>query len=331
MRRLLRAIPIAALVLSSSFAFAQTTGEIIGRVADEQGGGLPGVTVEARSAALQGVRAAISDATGTFRLVQLPPGAYKVTAVLAGFTRGEQTVTVALAKSSNVDHAPAPGRAGRDHRDEPRRRTSTRRRRRSAATSTTAQIRSLPTGRNYSAVVLVAPGVTTQASNSNTFAGTIAIYGSSGLENSYHPRRRRHDRRRVRLAGQGPELRVHPGGRGQGRRLPGGVRPRDRRHRQRHHEVRRQRVPRRRLRLLQRRRYQAANKHPDENLYGTNQGFSRYDGGIDVGGYAWKDRIWFFGAYDRVQGKVTNQLTSGPAGRRARQQPDRPQPRAPAS
>ena len=66
-------------------------------------------------------------------------------------------------------------------------------------------------------------------------------------------RRRQHHRQRVRLPGQGAELRVHPGGRRQERRLRGGVRPRDRRHHQRDHQVGRQLVPRRRLRLLRQR------------------------------------------------------------------------------
>ena len=66
-------------------------------------------------------------------------------------------------------------------------------------------------------------------------------------------RRRQHDERRVRLPGQGAQLRVHPGGGRQDRRLRGRVRPLDRRHHQRHHQVGRQRVPRRRLRLLRQR------------------------------------------------------------------------------
>jgi hypothetical protein len=45
---------------------------------------------------------------------------------------------------------------------------------------------------------------------------------------------------------------------------------------------------------------------------GTLEGFQRKDFGVDLGGYFWKDRIWFFGAYDRVQNTITTTLPSGP-------------------
>jgi len=59
MKRFLQAIAVAATALCSATALAQTTGDIDGRVTDEQGGALPGVTVEARSASFQGVRTAV--------------------------------------------------------------------------------------------------------------------------------------------------------------------------------------------------------------------------------------------------------------------------------
>src|SRR5262249_39411408 len=46
-------------------------------------------------------------------------------------------------------------------------------------------IETLPTGRNYSSIVQVAPGVTTQTSNTEAFNNAISVYGSSGLENSF--------------------------------------------------------------------------------------------------------------------------------------------------
>jgi protocatechuate 3,4-dioxygenase beta subunit len=53
---------IALLVPTS--AFAQTTGTIEGTVTDQNGGALPGVTVEASSARLQGTRTATTDGQG---------------------------------------------------------------------------------------------------------------------------------------------------------------------------------------------------------------------------------------------------------------------------
>ena len=44
----------------------------------------------------------------------------------------------------------------------------------------------------------------------------------------------------------------------------------------------------------------------------TPTGFRRNDGGVDVGGYVVKDKLWFFGAYDRVRNGFDNVLEAGP-------------------
>src|SRR4030081_499643 len=85
MRRFLRAGLLTLPFLFASFAFGQITGGIAGRVTDEQGGALPGVTVEARSPALQGSRIATTDGTGAYHLNLLAPGDYTVTFTLEGF------------------------------------------------------------------------------------------------------------------------------------------------------------------------------------------------------------------------------------------------------
>ncbi len=58
-----------------------------GVVKDASGGVLPGVTVEARSPALiEGVRTAITDSSGQYRIVDLRPGVYTVTFTMTGFS-----------------------------------------------------------------------------------------------------------------------------------------------------------------------------------------------------------------------------------------------------
>ena len=60
---------------------------ITGIVRDTSGAVLPGVTVEAASPALiERVRSALTDGSGRFRIVNLPPGSYVVTFTLTGFT-----------------------------------------------------------------------------------------------------------------------------------------------------------------------------------------------------------------------------------------------------
>ena len=67
-------------------AHAQTgDGSLRGYVRDQQGGVLPGVTVTATSTALLAPVVAITDSAGYYRLLNLPPGTYIITAELAGF------------------------------------------------------------------------------------------------------------------------------------------------------------------------------------------------------------------------------------------------------
>ena len=82
---------VAILVVLCSFAVvaqaaAQTAnGSLRGTVRDEQGGVLPGVTVTARSPQALSPGVAVTDDTGEFRIPNLPPGTYTLTAELAGF------------------------------------------------------------------------------------------------------------------------------------------------------------------------------------------------------------------------------------------------------
>ena len=70
-------------LLTPAVALAQT---LAGVVRDTSGGVLPGVTVEASSPALiERVRAALTDATGQYRIPDLAPGTYMVTYTLTGF------------------------------------------------------------------------------------------------------------------------------------------------------------------------------------------------------------------------------------------------------
>jgi hypothetical protein len=76
---------VACVLLAAVAASAQlATGNITGTVTDEQGAILPGVSVT-----LQGTdrtNNAVTDDAGRFRFLNLPPGHYKVTVTLQGFT-----------------------------------------------------------------------------------------------------------------------------------------------------------------------------------------------------------------------------------------------------
>ncbi len=81
-------IALAALFLvlvPALFSQSRETGAIIGKVTDEEGSPLPGVTVTLTSDRLMGVRTIVADGQGGFRFPALPPGVYAVKAELQGF------------------------------------------------------------------------------------------------------------------------------------------------------------------------------------------------------------------------------------------------------
>jgi hypothetical protein len=87
MQRCLIASLVALMIATAAQASAQTgDGSLRGYVKDQQGGILPGVTVTARSEALLQPVVAVTDATGYYRLNNLPPGTYVIAAELPGFT-----------------------------------------------------------------------------------------------------------------------------------------------------------------------------------------------------------------------------------------------------
>jgi outer membrane receptor protein involved in Fe transport len=158
-------------------AFAQTTGAIVGTVA-QAGTPLPGVTVEARSPNLQGARVETTDAAGHFRLSLLPPGDYTVTASLSGFnTVTQKGVHVGLGGTVTLEVAISPAAsekitvtAAAPVVDV----TSS-----SSGTNVTSEtMASLPIARNFTGVTQIAPGTKQDA------AGTT-VYGSTGAENQY--------------------------------------------------------------------------------------------------------------------------------------------------
>src|SRR5262245_47737919 len=97
----------AALVaLCSAGANAQsTTGSISGVISDSSGGGvLPGADVVVVHDGTGLERHAVSDATGFYRVLNLNPGQYRVTASLSGFNkRSADRLLVSVSRDLRVD------------------------------------------------------------------------------------------------------------------------------------------------------------------------------------------------------------------------------------
>src|ERR1051325_2824216 len=79
-------IAIAIALIIPTFVFAQAgSSSLSGRVEDGQGAAVPGVTVTATNTATGLVRTTVTAADGTYRFPSLPVGTYKITAELPGF------------------------------------------------------------------------------------------------------------------------------------------------------------------------------------------------------------------------------------------------------
>ena len=89
MKRLLLAALLSVGAWAAAPADAQVgaEGTVRGVVRDEQGGILPGVTVTARSPTVAKATVAVSDGDGGYRLINLAPGDYTLSAELAGFSK----------------------------------------------------------------------------------------------------------------------------------------------------------------------------------------------------------------------------------------------------
>jgi len=106
---------LAVCLLASTHAFAQgggasTTGSINGKVADNSGGVLPGVTVTATSPSAMGVQSSVTDTGGNYRFPALPPGTYTVTYELPGFNtlkRENIQISMGFTATLNVELAVA--------------------------------------------------------------------------------------------------------------------------------------------------------------------------------------------------------------------------------
>jgi hypothetical protein len=86
---------------------ATAQSQFTGLVRDESGAALPGVTVEASSPVLiEKVRTVVTDGVGRYTIVDLRPGAYKLTFALAGFStavRDDVELPASFVATINVD------------------------------------------------------------------------------------------------------------------------------------------------------------------------------------------------------------------------------------
>jgi len=95
---------VSVLVLASPLLAQQGTAEVRGRVIDQQGAVLPGVTVVVRHQESGLFRESVTGADGTFLMSGMTPGVYEVTAELQGFKRySQRDVRLEVGRTAQVE------------------------------------------------------------------------------------------------------------------------------------------------------------------------------------------------------------------------------------
>jgi len=173
-----------ALLVLAGFGLAQAqgtqTGIISGSVKSPDGLAFPGVSVSAKSPALQGVRTSTTDQNGNYIFKALPPGRYLITFQVNGMQTLEKTADLELGRSISVDGTLQVGGV-----------TET-----VTVTETlpgivetasgganykASEIDTLPTGRTVAAMAALTPGLTTNTPN----AGQVTVSGSFSYDNVF--------------------------------------------------------------------------------------------------------------------------------------------------
>jgi len=175
---------LSLLLLVGRAGRGQTTGSIVGRIADESGAPLAEVLLQVTSPSLQGVRTGMSDPEGRFRFPAVPPGLYEVRATRVGFRAAEKLVTVSLDATATTDlvlqletqeEVLVSGASPLIDTNS----TTT------GTNYTSTVIALLPTNRNYADIVKANPGVSTDRGATEGRSLALSVYGATSAENQW--------------------------------------------------------------------------------------------------------------------------------------------------
>jgi hypothetical protein len=175
-------LAISALLLAGTLSAQKATGQIFGKVTDDKGDALPGVSVTAKGPRLVGAATTVTSAQGAYRLLALPPGTYTIDYTLAGFkplvrtdiivqAEGTLTIDITLTVSTVAEQVTVVGQSPLiDVKSTTK-----------GAVMNRQDFAALPKGRNFDSLLITVPGVT----NEPLLAGT-SVEGASGAENMWY-------------------------------------------------------------------------------------------------------------------------------------------------
>ncbi|HWN42744.1 MAG TPA: carboxypeptidase regulatory-like domain-containing protein, partial [Thermoanaerobaculia bacterium] len=175
---------VCALFLALPALSQIPTGTLSGRVTAEDGSALPGVLVTITSPALQGTRTATTSENGEYNVPLLPPGDYQVAYELEGFLSPQQAVKISAGQATRIDMAMAQATVSEEIVVTGTYETIST----SAQAATTYEkefVEQLPMERNVRETVLLTPGASASGPGTTARNGGISISGAMSSENLF--------------------------------------------------------------------------------------------------------------------------------------------------
>jgi hypothetical protein len=172
---------VLALVLATHVSAQERFGTLQGRVTDQQGASIPGVTVSVTSLSSGETRTFVTDTNGQFVAADLNPGRYKVTFDLSGFTRVERPdVSVVLGRTFEVNTEMSVAGLTEAVQVTAESPLVDNRSTLIAHNVSAEEFDRLPKGRSFQSIALTAPSV-----NAGEVEGGFQVNGASGAENGF--------------------------------------------------------------------------------------------------------------------------------------------------
>lgn len=175
---------MCALLLALPALSQIPTGTLSGRVTAEDSSALPGVLVTVTSPALQGTRTVTTSENGEYNVPLLPPGDYQVAYELEGFLSPQQAIKISAGQATRIDMAMAQATVSEEIVVTGTYETIST----SAQAATTYEkefVEQLPMERNVRETVLLTPGATASGPGTNARNGGISISGAMSSENLF--------------------------------------------------------------------------------------------------------------------------------------------------
>lgn len=170
---------LAAVLCASPTVAQEVTGGVAGTVVDSSKAAIPGATVKLEGGAVNQMQ--VTDENGRYTFAAVPPGTYRLTTTLQGFSTGlAENVAVAIGKNTIIDFTLNVGGVAEQVTVEANAARVDMSQTTIQTNVTAAAIENLPKGTNMGSLLKLSP-----AARPEPLSGQYQIDGASGAENSF--------------------------------------------------------------------------------------------------------------------------------------------------